>query len=56
MYPTKKLKYFSNNFNIIYIGPSFPTANPPDTANITPNTFAINAFKRSTCGIAMPFR
>ncbi len=41
---------------MLYIGPSFPTANPPDTANITPNTLAINAFKRRTWGIAMPLR
>lgn len=39
-----------------YMGPSFPTANPPDTANITPNIFDIKAFKRSTCGIATPFK
>lgn len=41
---------------ILYIGPSFPTAKPPDTANITPNTLAIKAFKRSTCGTAIPLR
>ena len=39
-----------------YIGPSFPTANPPDTAKITPNTLAISVFTRRTCGIAIPFR
>jgi hypothetical protein len=56
MYPIQTKNIFSNNSNIPYIGPSFPTANPPATANITPNTFAINAFKRSTCGIATPLR
>jgi hypothetical protein len=38
------------------LAPSFPTASPAATENITPPALQTNVFIRVTCGILMPFK